>query len=475
MTGLRLLSVRPAMFALMCTVGLQQVHAADEATTGIDELGISGAIDTLPEASGGECYAKVSVPAVYSTTRINPVVKEATQVITITEPEFGVDYQRIVVRDSYTRLVAIPPVYETVVEKIEVVPNRLVWVRDSVESELPVAPGVLADIKRSGVDVGAVESGQCLFEHYDAGEPNKSEQTVITHVATEEFDIIPAKLEPSTMQILVKPAHELMIATPAIFETLEEPVLIEAAHAVWRKGRGLIEKIDNTTGEIMCRVDVPAEYETIQKQVVRQPATVKRTMVPAEYESIATEKLIEDAQESRVAVAAQTQTITRTESFGEGQFSWLSEATDSATGMAVCKRTFEPEYVEIERVQIKTPGYYQSIEVPAEYENREISVLEKAATSVIVPVPEVTTELTQRTLVSDARLEWRPVVCETNMTDDVVVRLQEALNEAGFDAGTPDGKLGPGTLRALSQFQKDQGLAEGGVTFSTIEALGIDL
>ena len=280
--------------------------------------------------------------------------------------------------------------YETVTETIEVVPSRLVWVRDNVENTVPVAPGVLDDIKRTGVDVGAVAAGQCLYEHFDAGEPNISEQEVITHVATEQFDIIPAKLEPSSTQVRVKPAYETFIATPAVFETIDEPVLIEAAHSVWRKGRGLIERIDNTTGEIMCRVDVPAEYETIQKQVARQPAGVKRMMIPAEYATITTEKLIEDAQESRVAIAAKTQTITRTESFGEAQFSWLDAVGDNATGVSVCKREFESEYIDIERVQIKTPGYYQSIEVPAEYENREIATLEKAATNVIVPVPAVT-------------------------------------------------------------------------------------
>lgn len=473
MTTLRHLSIRPALLALVCTMTLQPVFAADDPTAGTSAL--KGAIDTLPEATGGECYAKVSVPAVYSTTRINPVIKEATQLITVTEPEFGVDYERILLQDSYTRLVAIPPVYETVTETIEVVPSRLVWVRENVENTVPVAPGVMDDIKRSGVDVGAVAAGQCLYEHFDAGEPNISEQEVITHVATEQFDIIPAKLEPSSTQVRVKPAYETFIATPAVFETIEEPVLIEAAHSVWRKGRGLIERIDNTTGEIMCRVDVPAEYETIQKQVARQPAGVKRMMMPAAYETITTEKLIEDAQESRVAVAAKTQTITRTESFGEAQFSWLDAAGDNATGVSVCKREFESEYIDVERVQIKTPGYYQSIEIPAVYENKEIATLEKAATSVIVPVPAVTTELTQRELISDARLEWRPVVCETNMTKDVVVRLQEALNEAGYSAGTPDGLLGPGTLRALTQFQNANGLPEGGVTYTTIEALGIDL
>lgn len=57
-----------------------------------------------------------------------------------------------------------------------------------------------------------------------------------------------------------------------------------------------------------------------------------------------------------------------------------------------------------------------------------------------------------------------------------VMTLQQQLNEKGFDAGTPDGILGPGTRRAVSQFQHQQGMiADGFVDKKILDALGVAL
>jgi len=53
-------------------------------------------------------------------------------------------------------------------------------------------------------------------------------------------------------------------------------------------------------------------------------------------------------------------------------------------------------------------------------------------------------------------------------------QIQQALEHKGFKLGRPDGKLGPMTKRALSQFQRKQGLRETGTPDEqTLAALGI--
>lgn len=62
------------------------------------------------------------------------------------------------------------------------------------------------------------------------------------------------------------------------------------------------------------------------------------------------------------------------------------------------------------------------------------------------------------------------------MSRDQVMALQTQLNEKGFDTGTPDGIFGPGTRRALSQFQHQQGMvADGFADAETLARLGVDL
>lgn len=72
-------------------------------------------------------------------------------------------------------------------------------------------------------------------------------------------------------------------------------------------------------------------------------------------------------------------------------------------------------------------------------------------------------------------MEWRPVLCETNMTGDIITTIQKALAEEGYNPGSIDGLIGRGTLTALERFQKDKKLPQGGITYATLEALGIKL
>ena len=54
--------------------------------------------------------------------------------------------------------------------------------------------------------------------------------------------------------------------------------------------------------------------------------------------------------------------------------------------------------------------------------------------------------------------------------------LQEQLNQQGFDAGKPDGIFGPGTRRALSEFQHRQGMvADGFPNRKTLALLGVTI
>lgn len=57
-----------------------------------------------------------------------------------------------------------------------------------------------------------------------------------------------------------------------------------------------------------------------------------------------------------------------------------------------------------------------------------------------------------------------------------VMQLQEALNQKGIDAGKPDGIFGPGTRRALSEFQHQQGMiADGFADKKVLRLLGINV
>ena len=61
-----------------------------------------------------------------------------------------------------------------------------------------------------------------------------------------------------------------------------------------------------------------------------------------------------------------------------------------------------------------------------------------------------------------------------NLSEGEIRQMQQALEQKGFKVGYVDGKLGPMTKRALSQFQRKQALQQTGMPDEqTLAALGI--
>jgi peptidoglycan hydrolase-like protein with peptidoglycan-binding domain len=61
------------------------------------------------------------------------------------------------------------------------------------------------------------------------------------------------------------------------------------------------------------------------------------------------------------------------------------------------------------------------------------------------------------------------------MSSDVIKQIQKALQNAGHDPKYIDGVMGWRTTEAIKAYQKEKGLAVGGLTDETIKSLGIKL
>jgi hypothetical protein len=199
---------------------------------------------------------------------------------------------------------------------------------------------------------------------------------------------------------------------PAKYEWVEEKVLVKPAHTVWKKGRGPIERIDHATGEIMCLVEVPATYKTVKKKVMSNPPGTREVKVPAEYQTVKRKALVKPATTRKIEIPA--------------------------------------EYKTVKVRKLVSPPQERRIAIPAEYQT-----------------------LTKTEQNTDGRMEWRRILCETNVTPQIVSNIQTALLKAGHNPGPVDGILGPQTNAAVAAYQKEKGLATGGLTYRTMESLGI--
>lgn len=240
------------------------------------------------------------------------------------------------------------------------------------------------------------------------------EEKVLVKEASERMEIIPAEYAWAEEKVLVSPASNKLVEIPARYEMQEEKVLVKAAHTIWKKGRGPIEKIDNSTGEIMCLVEVPAVYNTVKKRVMISPPATKEMFIPAEYKTIKKRVMSKPPRERRISIPA--------------------------------------EYNIVKVRKLVTPAREHRTSIPAEYQ---------------------TVARTEKT--SDGHMEWRRILCETNVSSDIIKRVQLNLRSTGHEPGRIDGVIGLHTGAALKSYQRANNLGVGGLTYETLEHMGISL
>jgi hypothetical protein len=203
-----------------------------------------------------------------------------------------------------------------------------------------------------------------------------------------------------------------VVEAPAEYVVVSEKVIEKPAYTTWKKGRGEIEKVDNATGEIMCLVKVPAEYKIVEKKIFKTAATTKKVIVPAKYETVKKKVVDTPAHTKKVVIPAKYKTVD----------------------------------VKVEDIPAKT----EKIDIAAEYKT-----------------------VTKKLKISEPKIVWKNILCETNTTEDVIRKLQRELIKRGYKAKYIDGYYGKLTKAAVNKYQKDNNLASGALTIDTLKSLGV--
>ncbi len=245
---------------------------------------------------------------------------------------------------------------------------------------------------------------------------------VLVREAAEKLITIPPVYKTVTEKVLVSPATEReVVVKPATYKWVTERVMVEPAHTEWKRGTSLYEgknnkildkKFNPETGEIMCLVKVPPKYKYIRKRVMVEPPVIKKVKVPAVYKTITKRVLVKPAETKKVII----------------------------------------------------PPVYKTIKV------RELVEPAKVIRKVIPPKYAY---VTKRIKVRDIEYKWMPIICKTNLTPGLVKQLQIKLKKLGYYNGPIDGIYGPLTQKAVNQYEKDKGLAQGALTIETAKSLNL--
>lgn len=434
------------------------------------------ATDTLPDAKPGECYAKVIIPAKYEVTTETVLVKPVSEKVTVAPAVFESAEKSIVEKEAYTKISVVPTKFREEVEKVEVAKASTAWVTDLGKKGIPASPALLAGAKTNGVDLAGAAVGACYKEYYTPAKYEETSKEVLVKEESEEIKVAPAQFEEAEEVVVVKQASKKKVYVPAQYETIEERIEVEPAKAVWKKGDGPITKIDNTTGEIMCLVQVPAVFKTVTKTVLKAESSIDLVEVPEETQAIKVSKLVSDATVDKVKIPAEYKTVKLTNKISDASFTWTAGSASEGgtyTGNQICLKEIPAKYEEVKKLVVDTPATIEEDVISPVAKLIKVSnVLTPAKESrQLVQAQYKTVEKTTRT--ASERLEWRPILCRTNMGPGINKRIQQALKDAGVYNGAVDGNVGKGTMAAVEKYQKDNGLATGGITIDMLKKLGV--
>ena len=416
-----------------------------------------------PNAKAGECYARVWVEPTYENKTEQVKSKSSSYELNIIPAQYETVEERVLISEASSSLVTIPAAYDWVTKKVTVVEAKRSWHTESYTSSPLATRSTLETASKHGINLDEAESGMCFHEHYHQPQFTTTEEQVLLSEASEEITSVEAEYETVTKKILIKEASTKLIKIPAEYDFISKQVIDKPAHQIWKKGNGPIQKLDDATGEIMCLVDVPATYKTVTNRVIKSSATTKEIEIPAEYKTVQIKELIKKPAVRTTSIPAKYSTVTKEVLLKDGEYVWheihdLSESKQTRTGNKICLVEKPAKYETVKTKVVVTPATHQKIDVPAKYETVSVQKLVKDAREVKTELPAEYETITHQKLVEDGYMEWRSILCETNMTQRRISQIQKSLAGKGYYSGKIDGVVGTGTMSAVNAFQRDNKL-----------------
>jgi hypothetical protein len=419
------------------------------------------------------------VPPQYKTVEDKILVREAGERTEVIPAKYEWTTEKVLVKEASSRLEKVPAVYTTETETIKVRDAQRVWKTGLGRKAAPASKELLAAAKSHGIDLDAAKPGMCFHEHYRPARYETVEQQVLVSDADTRVKVSAPKYRWVEKRVMVSEPSYRIEKVPAVYEWTEEKVIDTPAHTTWKKGTGPIQKIDEATGEIMCLVEVPATYKIVRKRVLKTPATTRKVEIPAKYKTIKVRELVQDAEVAKQEIPARYKTIKIKRMVSGPEFVWHEvhqhgEPTSTRTGNKICLTEIPAQYKTVTRRVLKSPATTRKVEIPAVYKTVKVRKLVAEPQVKHIPIPAKYKTVTHRELAKEGYMEWRSILCKTNMTGTRITQIQRALKREGYDPGPIDGVIGRQTIAAINAFERAKGLpVDKYINIKTLNALGV--
>ncbi len=238
------------------------------------------------------------------------------------------------------------------------------------------------------------------------------EKEVIIKPETVSYEIVPAQFETKEVEVIAAPDFSSISATEPEFQSENATVITRAARVALKLGENIFNRQEQMTGDVLCLINEDAESKTYVRNLLIKPAQFKQEKIAKTIEKVATQVLVKPAEVKEVKVPAEV------------------------------KKFMVKELVR--------PATKKEVKIPAEY-----------------------AMITKQRLVEPEKIAWQRVLCATNVTSEVIKSIQTKLKEKGIDSGEVNGDLNEPTKAAILQYQTQNNIAQGGLTYEFLEHIGL--
>ena len=270
-------------------------------------------------------------------------------------------------------------------------------------------------------------------------------------------EVVERHRTPATYRTVVdwveRPGPTRRVYEPARYDTVQERVEVAPGHAEWRRQSAPLaygetqggQTLVQGTGEIMCRVWVPARYETVERRVQVSSARSYDEAGPSRQEKIVRRELVSPG-------------------------GWVEHRRPAVYRTEYVNRVFRAARADV----VQHPAVYRTVETrtlvrPGRKGWSRIACIHPAGVS-HAPPPQVA--LAPPPPPPPAR-DCSVCALSVGPSAAYIARIQRALIAQGYDPGLPDGEARPQTYAAVRQFQNQHGLPQAGLSLDTAAALGV--
>jgi uncharacterized membrane protein YgcG len=260
-----------------------------------------------PVANPGECYAQVKVPAQYQTGTQSVVKADGYTKLEVTEPEFQIRREGVMVREPSTRYVVRQPSYRTVSEQILTRPAH-----ERLSVSQPQFSTVTETLQTSAPHL--------VWKRGNPGELQR-QGYIIHSTADGRFTGSGQGSYQGGSYASTQSGGDSCGAGCEIWCLVEEP------------GTSM-----TTTRRVMSaparitRTPVAPQYTTIRKEVLSDPGGVEEIPVEAEYASVELHDLVRPAEAYEVAVPAEMGTVQTKNLVQPESYEWRRVLCEPGTG-----------------------------------------------------------------------------------------------------------------------------------------------